>query len=492
MNSRSATATGRLGLAASILGMLISGCASPIKSVPYASGQSFEGLRYNLSKTTVKVTARARLAECAPHVQIELLPFAVTSEVSADPDASFVINPRDSVNWFRTIDVPELKLTADGRIASAKTEAKEQIAPTILAIAKAAIDFESIAFRAKSQSLLQAEVARWRATLPTTPAAAPVPTPYKCSKESQELVDARAETFKRLGDFRRDRLAAMANVGAYDKDSDAKLKAFSVAESQLQASYEALDAKLVKQRTIELDSDGVIVKSGVDLGWGWIVQGAGASTIGCDENVGKKDRADEPANLLCVHFESSLNRGDQPARIDSSSSVGGDGTYGGVFYRVAGPAQLKVQARVKDQRGGTSMLRLPPSDSALKPRAGAWVESRSTARFELSKMEPTEVLQFGPLARMPGDVGLMTSNSISTTFDGTGAPQTVNWHADPVAIAALLSLPSQIAGLRPAPPAAPSASAELQNKLLLALLQSCIDAAAGGQTLPAYCATLSR
>ena len=42
-------------IAAYTSGLLLAGCASPIKSVPYVAGKPVEGIRYNLSKTTVKV-----------------------------------------------------------------------------------------------------------------------------------------------------------------------------------------------------------------------------------------------------------------------------------------------------------------------------------------------------------------------------------------------------------------------------------------------------
>lgn len=472
-------------IAAYTSGLLLAGCASPIKSVPYVAGKPVEGIRYNLSKTTVKVTARARLTDCSPQPVIELLPFVVSSDVSADPAASYVINPRDSVNWFRTVDVPELKLTTDGRMASAKTEAKEQIAPTVLAIAKAvaaSANFKPLFATVEAQADLKIPIA----------AVAPAKAGDKCTDSALELVAARSEVAAKLKDFRRDRLAAVSDVKTYDKDSEARLKTLALAETQLQASYDVLDAKLTKQQSVQFDQDGAVAVSGIDLPWGWVVSGGTGQTIGCHDNVATEGRALEPARPLCLHFDAAL--ASKTGRAQADPAPEGDGSYGGIYYRIPGPAELKIEARAHADAGvaGVTKLRVPKSSSALRPAEGDWIDSANSTKFTLSATQPQQLLQFGVLARMPGDVGLLTTNSISTTFDSAGAPQSTNWRAEPVPIAALLSLPGQIAGLRPTPAAPPPASAELQSKLLLALLQSCIDAVAAGQTPPSYCATLSK
>lgn len=478
----------RIVIAAYTSGLLLAGCASPIKSVPYVAGRSVEGIRYNLSKTTVKVTARARLADCTPQPVIELLPFVVSSDVSADPAASYVVNPRDSVNWFRTVDVPELKLTSDGRMASAKAEAKEQIAPTVLAIAKAVAASANV----KSHVATAATVAASADLKPEIATVAPVKADDKCTDSALELVAARSEVAAKLKDFRRDRLAAVSDVKAYDKDSEARLKTLALAETQLQASYDVLDAKLTKQQSVQIDRDGASAVSGIDLAWGWVIASGKNQAIGCDKAVTEDGRALEPARPLCLHFDAALVSKAERAQADPASE--GDGSYGGIYYRIPGPAELKIEARAHADAGasGVTKLRLPTSPSALRPAEGDWMDSVDSTKFTLFTTQPQQLLQFGVLARMPGDVGLLTTNSISTTFDSAGAPQSTNWRAEPVPIAALLSLPGQIAGLRPTPAAPPPASAELQSKLLLALLQSCIDAVAAGQTPPSYCATLSK
>jgi len=144
----------------------------------------------------------------------------------------------------------------------------------------------------------------------------------------------------------------------------------------------------------------------------------------------------------------------------------------------AAPGVAGVNLRALDDFGGVTPATHPVT----------WESYDDGKGHSLYRTDDGKMLQFGQMAKMPADIGLLTTNSVSAEFDKNGKPKSAKWKAEPVQLAALLGLPAK---LQPsAPPAEPSATQVAQRDLLNALLKSCLDALAASSAPPAYCSAI--
>lgn len=502
--------------------LLIGGCAAPIKSRPYVPGESYEGLRYHLSRTTVKVTFAAQLKSCSEGASkdqpsILLLAPTIGTAISADPLSSYVINPADSVNWFRKIEVPNLKLSADGRLAEAQAKSFDSTPAVLLSLAQAAsASFKTIGRYASAPratlEVLRSKQGAWsfqsEQANTSLAAALPIIPPATCTDDAKSLLKERNEArlaYEALRKLPR----TLTKPTDFDKHSDVRFKSIQDEEQHLLAQLTDLDNKLTSRAELALvDDSKEPVEVALDLAEKWVVE---TNYYGCDTlaiaaerqkglaAVTPDERAKAAAVLsamlstqpLCVQISGNLSRDSVATSARSAdASVAGD-AYPGLMFRVP------VKSRITTSAFGRAAVNQPTliANFAAKPNSrpmtNGWEwTSHSPLSFGIQVADSRPVLQFGAIAKMPSDVGVLTSNSIHTTFDANGVPASVNWTVEPLPVAAFLGLPAQIYGLRPLPAVGPSATSLLQGSVLERLLQSCLDAITAGVAVPSYCASI--
>lgn len=503
--------------------LLIGGCAAPIKSRPYVSGESYEGLRYHLSKTTVTVTFAAQLKSCSEGAlknqpSILLLTPTVGTKISADPASSYVINPADSVNWFRKIEVPNLKLSADGRLSEAEAKSVDSTPAVLLSLAQAAFASRKAFARSASAppaptldtlrskrdtwpQLFEAAGAPSVATRPITPAAT-------CTDEAESL----------LKEFNEARLAyealrklprTLTKATDFDRYSDVRFKAIQDEEQRLLTQLIDLNNKLTARTELTLaDESKDPVDAVLDLAEKWVVE---TNHYGCDTLAAvaerkkalsartpaekKKAAADFDALLatqpLCVQISGNLSKGSLLSSARPNNSSATSDVYPGLMFRVPANAGVTAIATGRAVSNQPTLIANFAAKANARPVTNGWEWAPDVPlSFAIQVADSRPVLQFGAIAKMPSDVGVLTSNGIHTTFDANGVPASVNWTVDPLPVAAFLGLPAQIYGLRPLPAVGPSATSLLQGSVLDRLLQSCLDALAAGVAVPAYCASI--
>jgi hypothetical protein len=514
-----------LSLAASVL---LGGCAAPIKSRLYTPGESYEGLRYLLSKTTVTVKYFAQLRSCsegagANQPLIELLAPSMSTQVSADPSTSYVINPADSVNWFRKIDVPALKLSVDGRLAEADAKSVDSTPAILLDLARTAVATQK-AFRINQSVATASRFSLFSATdavarLPlaevsnkrtdsskTLPNATCTPRAINLLKQFNDAKTAyaalRALTLRRI------------TAGSFGEHAADSFKAMRDEEGRLLVLIKALEGKLTIGTEVSLDSETLAdepVMEYFDVATPWINETNyyGCSTLAAapeqlkarvaSTDDDKKKAAEAlkallPLQPLCIGLTATL-KNNSPTIAGGSATHMAGAEYPGLMFRVPGSGSVKVTATGSAIPSQPKLLSNFVANENARPESNGWQWAIDKTTKKENEVQFTHVyagvppiLQFGNIAKMPSDVGALTSNSIHTTFDANGVPAAVNWSADPLPVNALLGLPAQISGLRPAPVALPSANNLLQNDLLNRMLQSCIDAIAAGSAVPSYCA----
>lgn len=461
--------------------LLVAACAAPIRSNPSSPDQSFEGIRYSLSKTTVRVDIPVRIAGCDTSPTLELLPPSVLTPSSADDGATYVVNPRDAVNLFRTITVPALKLTSDGRLAKADSKAVDTTVPTLLAIAKAAAG-DAAAIAAKGLNYDELGLRRGTIRAITPPALPPLGLP-QCTTETADAFNLWKSIRDTLASLQNSRLSILKDANRYDKNSAARISAMADAEAKLSMALAAAEAKITRTLTLELDADGQTAKKALDLTYGWLTDVNG---FGCDSSVYSDPMPEKPTQPLCMHVTAKLVSSKSASKVDTQSAAR-DGAYNGLLYRVAGGGLITVNAEVYSTPTASALLAARQASAAVRPQRNTWISIAGSAGYQLAMSRPVSVLQFGVIARLPSDVGMLTSNNISAEFDADGVPNSLSWSVEPLPLAGLLGLPAQIVGLRPAPSPAPSAISQAQADLLAKLVQSCIDALASGSAAPSYC-----
>jgi hypothetical protein len=474
------------------------GCSSAIKSKPYVAGQSYEGIRYHLSKTTVVVQISAKLVACDPNPVIVLNNVDVQTPVSADSSTSYVINPRDSVNWFRNVDVAKIVLSDDGRLSESEAKAIDKTSEVVLQIAKAAFANRSVFSPEESLRFERGNVFDVKSKETSK-----VDVPIACTDEAKRAITTLRQAEEKLSEFVDNKTRSLLAVPTLLRGAEERLSAIDIAEVQFKARVLKAEQQLVKLASISLTAatNSKPAEAYLDLSLGWVEpSGARPTSLGCLESKNAAGDVDYVAYPLCLKLTAQLENPQAKTASGASTGTGvEEPSYAGFFFRVPGTGNLSVAAIVADAVPANSMILASPKvplDSRLRSEVSDWVLSRrgekEVPHFTLKTQQAVRVLQFGPIARMPSDTSIVTTNSVQTKFNALGVPKSSDWTSQALPVASLLGLPAQIAGLRPVTSPGLSASQVLQGNLFDRLLQSCIDALTAGAALPGYCATLSR
>ncbi len=492
--------------------LLLGGCAAPIKSRPYVSGESYEGLRYHLSKTTVTVTFAAQLKSCTEGANknqpsILLLAPTVTSKVSADESSSYIVNPTDSVNWFRKIEVPKLKLSADGRLAEAEAKSVDSTPAVLLNLAQVAFASRK-AFMA-SATAPRALTLNKGLTFETEIAPLPTLLAATCSKQAKQQLDefiAARAAYDALRKLPR----TLTTAKDFGPSATERFKAIQDEEQRLLAQLTELSAALTVRAEVSLSSeaDKPVVEL-LDLAEKWVEE---TNYYGCntldvadarrhvakaqlEKDKAKAEKAESALDVvlsrqpLCVKMSGKLARESKTNSPPTPGFAAASEAYPGLMFRIPANGAVSISAVGRSAPNQPTLIANFASNAKARPVANGWeLTAAGPQSFALEVGDSRPVLQFGTIAKMPSDVGLLTSNGISTTFDANGVPTSVQWNVEPLPIAAILGLPAQIYGLRPLPAGGPNTTELLQTDALNRLLQSCIDAITAGVPVPAYCA----
>ncbi len=450
---------------------LLAGCSAPIKSRAYAVGEPVEGIRYSLSKTTVSVVISARLKSCGATPVVELLEPEISTATSADASAQFVINPRDSLNWFREINVPSLTLSTDGRLAKVEASVVDQTPATLLAIAKS-VNASSKAIRT---SMAEFRLGGVEQPKPSGSVVGP------CSEEAVVLVNLRDSLANEIALLQERERALLLNVEKYDQYTPNRIAARQSAQTEMRSLYEQVLDKLRVSQKIDLDVNGDSVPAALDLAYRWFPK---SEALGCGAGVDVNKFSSTPQRPLCLRAFARL------ASIKATSAISqldGSRAYDGLLYRIPAVGTVTVEATVSSDMSRSVLLTREPFVDAVLPSENTWLETAKSSGFSLALSAKRPVLQFGVLGKMPSDVGLLTSNEIKTEFDIKGVPNSLSWKAQALPIASVLGLPAQIYGLRTPASAPLSDVARAQQELISQLIQSCKDALSSGVAVPSYC-----
>jgi hypothetical protein len=522
--------------------LLLGGCAAPIKSRPYVAGESYEGLRYYLSKTTVTVTFVAQLKSCSEGIlknqpSILLLTPTVSTQISADSASSYVINPADSVNWFRKIEVPNLKLSVDGRLSEAEAKSIDSTPAVLLNLIQTAsatikaIDSKASLSRLSTFDRARFDTARFGgdlAPLGDGQTSKPVSTQQPiipaatCTEDAKMWLEEFNAIQKAYDELRR-LPRTLTKAVNFDEHSAIRFKATQDEEQRLLAQLaEAAKNLTVRAELTLVGESKVPIAATLDIAQKWVTE---TNHYGCDTLAvvaarqkarNAKTPAEEKtteaevktafaAQPLCIQISGSLSKeASAGAEISGSlskeasagaaqpndSSVSRDG-YPGLVFRVPASASISATAVGHSAPSEPTLIANFAVKKNARPASNGWeLIPEAPLSFGLKVADARPVLQFGIIAKMPSDVGVLTSNGIQTTFDANGVPASVKWSVEPLPVAALLGLPAQLSGLHPLTAAAPSASAVLQVDVWNKLLQSCINALEAGVAAPSYCANI--
>jgi hypothetical protein len=508
--------------------LLLGGCAAPIKSRPYVAGESYEGLRYYLSKTTVTVTFVAQLKSCSEGIlknqpSILLLTPTVSTQISADSASSYVINPADSVNWFRKIEVPNLKLSVDGRLAEAEAKSIDSTPAVLLNLIQTAsatikaIDSKASLSRLSTFDRARFDIARFGgdlAPLGDGQTSKPVPTQQPiipaatCTEDAKMWLEEFNAIRKAYDELRR-LPRTLTKAVNFDEHSAIRFKATQDEEQRLLAQLAEVAKNLtVRAELTLLGESKAPIAATLDIAQKWVTE---TNHYGCDTLAvvaarqkarNAKTPAEEKtteaevktafaAQPLCIQISGSLSKeASAGAAQPNDSSVSRDG-YPGLVFRVPASASISATAVGHSAPSEPTLIANFAVKKNARPASNGWeLIPDAPLSFGLKVADARPVLQFGIIAKMPSDVGVLTSNGIQTTFDVNGVPASVKWSVEPLPVAALLGLPAQLSGLHPLTAAAPSASAVLQVDVWNKLLQSCINALEAGVAAPSYCANI--
>lgn len=451
---------------------LLSGCAAPIIShdrsqeVARGGGGVMEGFTYYLAKSTPKVVFRVRLESCDKPTVTVLAP-ETSATAKADRTAQFRVTPTDAFNLFRSFE-SKLTLTTDGRLGSASAVSEDK---TIAVLTQFIKDVGAVT---KMQAFSRSR------DIPPPPAS-------DCTEEAKWLVDQRDVALRALQKATANESAFLADPKNFQKGVAEAQKTYVEALTRLRAKVDELNEKLTKSTVITLDvavgQDALLNEDFIDITHGWF---ALANAGGCV--VAKANGKDVVvADSNCLRFSASVAR----PRSSSTSHVADDTpsvATSGVWYRQ--PVSRPVEARVARQRliGSTAQAIAVEIDSE-RPLATSLPSSIFLVSGErLIDQTAVRIPQWGTLAKLPMDVGLLTNNEVRVEFDEWSVPKKVEWKVAPSTIPGLLGLVPQASSAFAKPTADPTAA--LRGDLLTQLLQACIAALAAGATVPSYCSSI--
>ena len=372
--------------------LLLAGCAAPIKSRPHVAGESYEGLRYHLSKTTVTVTFAAQLKSCAEGANrnqpsILLLAPTVSTQISADDTSSYVINPADSVNWFRKIEVPKLKLSADGRLAEAEAKSVDSTPAVLLNLAQVAFasrkafSTASIAPRSSTQSFLR--------TWQLEGATAPTLLPATCNKQAKQQIDdfnAVRVAYENLRKLPRTLTAAKD----FDKSAPERFKAIQDEELRLLVQLTELGNALTVRAELRLAGETTKpIATTLDLAENWVEE---TNYYGCDtldvvavrqsglaavsdaqKEQAKKDLSAVLAKQpLCVQISGNLSKGSAKGSASAPVADASSEAYPGLMFRVPAKGGISATAAGRAAPNQPSLIANFASNANARPVTNGW------------------------------------------------------------------------------------------------------------------------
>jgi len=484
------------------VGGALAGCASPVKSVHTSQLSEVEGVSYMLSRTVATATFIARLDDCgddgktAPTVSV----LAPTVEYASAPDpaATYVINPRDAWNLFRSIDVQKLDLSDDGRIAALQVSTTDNTVTNLLEIAKAATTLGTFRERFSIQG---------RASPGLTGSGTQQPL-LRCIGHDRPLTEdtpfawtkARTTAGRRIEQLKSS-IAVLREQTQQHAGTAAALESMSADIAKLNQEIKRLESLLSKRAEVKLVKQGAAVAM-IDLKYGWFdntSKSCGSDKMSADAALRAASGVTSAAAMRrdlkrsnndldhCYVGVASLQPIEAAKPLVVSDPLAASG-YAGILYRLPGWVRVGLSAAVPTVAGVN--LRALDDFGGVTPATHpvTWEEDGSSGGLSIDRNNEARMLQFGQMAKMPADIGLLTTNSVSADFDKNGIPKSAKWKADPVQLAALLGLPAK---LQPAaPPADPTPTQAAQRDLLNALLKSCLDAFAANGAPPAYCSAI--
>lgn len=484
----------------------ITGCAAPIKSIYVDGSQKIEGIQYRLTKTNVAVTYSVRLESCGDSPQIALLPPKITTSEGPDDNATFVVNPRDAWNLFRSIDVKEFKLSADGRLAAVSSSVTDNTIANLVEIAKSAAKLRNTTqyFSAEGTTFSKVGKGGWVC----------VGSEADASSVSGR-VKLRSDARARLSEATRHR-DELVKSGRFTQHTQEVLKAFDVAIDETKKQINDLDASLTKRVSLTPDGDKVAYAM-LDLAYAWFnekvsdpscklpLRDTNNMQLTSDqitEREGKITAALETSDVKqvlqnfgtkgdCIYMKARLG---EPGRLlpSSEAALKSASGYGGVLYRLPGNVKVSTDAAADTGSIPTNVSVVAFAESAGNTLAVApksiWKLAGDGKSFAFALAQSTPMMQYGELAQMPSDIGLLTTNAVTTSFDASGTPTGATWKADPIQLPALLGLPTQVVSAFARPGI--NQTAVLQGNARQLMLQICIDALTSGTPVPAYCVAI--
>ncbi len=454
---------------------VLGGCAAPIISHDRSQeshrtvGGAMEGFTYYLAKSTPKVVFRVRLENCQTPTVTVLAP-ETTATAKADSTAQFRVTPTDAFNLFRNLE-SKLTLTADGRLGSASARSEDKTIAVLTQFLKDAGTVSQL-FQLKTTTEMAA-----RATPPASP----------CSDEANWLVWQRDIALKTLQNATLNESDFLAEPLSFKKGVAEAQKTYVDALTRLRAKVDELNMKLTKSTFVQLDvaasDDAMTQEAFIDITHGWFEPGVAGGCAVARVN-GKDDVVVADSN--CLRFTASVKRpSGAPSALDSGKPTP---TTSGVWYRK--PVKARVDAQVsRDRLPASVAVATMVEIDGERPLLVA-LPSVPTLVSGGKALDPAWVTipQWGTLARMPMDVGLLTTNEVRVEFDEWSVPKSVEWKVAPSTIPGLLGLVPQASAAFAKPTTDPTAA--LRGDLLTQLLQACIAALASGATVPSYCSSI--
>lgn len=456
---------------------LLGGCAAPIishdrsRELALGTGGTMEGFTYYLAKSTPKVVFRVRLEKCDTPTVTVLAP-DTTATAKADRAAQFRVTPTDAFNLFRSIE-SKLTLTPDGRLGSASAISEDKTVAVLTQFIKDAAAVN------RTLSLFT------RSPAPAV-AVAQLLVP-KCTDEAKWLVEQRDAALKALQKATFNESNFLADPKNFVTGVAEAQKTYAEALLRLKAKVDELNAKLTKSTAVALDvtagQDAMSKEDFIDVTYGWF-----EPTIGGGCVITKKDGKDEiVAGSNCLRFSAAVARAPKPSS-STSADFSPPVASSGVWYRQSALHAVEAQVSRNARASGAAHTIRVEMDTE-RPLAMA-LPSANVLANEPIVIDQTNVRipQWGTLAKLPMDVGLMTNNEVRVEFDEWSVPKTVEWKVAPSTIPGLLGLVPQASAAFAKPAVDPTAA--LRGDLLTQLLQSCITALATGSTLPSYCSSI--
>lgn len=481
----------REAIACLVIAMLFTGCAAPIKSRSETAAQQampLEGLQYFLTSASVEIPIAIRLENCgitstdgvgSKPPRMTLLRPLVNQVPLADSEAAFVLSPKDAWNLFRAIEVTDITLTKDGRIASAASSVTDKTVEVLVDALKAIAGGPLAAF------------------------AAPIPriVPGHCTEIAEEAVNAVFIAKKELEDLQRASRTLLTS-NTYGVGFDKTLATLNGAIDAQGLKVASLQEKVTKRGTLALTpshlsshSEAVVV---IDIGHHWIrnserenctaLKATELAKQGDPQLEGWMNRSLNLTSFRdCVVARAQFWRTTTQSDASRSAMATVQSGASGIVYRL--PAEAGVTLEVQRTTGGARsiILALESADATNEAKPARSDELAAGAKAVFAGLSAT-VPQWGRLAVMPSDVGFLTTNAVKTTFDEWGVPKTASWSASPVNIPGLLGVVNQADSVFNKKTPAPDPAAKRQTEVLLRLLQICKDAPL--TAIPDFCAGL--